>query len=64
MNPAIYKSIHAVEIGHPLHNALADAGPSVIELWDLAVADDRPEIEGWRAPLSSAVLSRLTRMST
>jgi ATP-dependent helicase/nuclease subunit A len=46
----IYKSIHSVEIGHPLHNALADAGPSVIELWDLAVADDRQEIEGWRAP--------------
>src|SRR3569623_1267916 len=46
----IYKSSHSVEIGHPLHNALADAGPSVIELWDLAVADDRQEIEGWRAP--------------
>jgi ATP-dependent helicase/nuclease subunit A len=46
----IYKSIHAVEIGHPLHNALADAGPSLIELWDLAEADDRQDIEGWRAP--------------
>src|SRR3569623_774818 len=40
-DPSIYKSIHSVEIGHPLHNALADAGPSVIELWDLAEADDR-----------------------
>ncbi|MEY9915130.1 ATP-dependent helicase/nuclease subunit A [Bradyrhizobium japonicum] len=48
--PQIYKSIHSVEIGHPLHNALADAGPSVIELWDLAEPDDRQEIEGWRAP--------------
>src|SRR3954471_10221011 len=48
--PAIYKSIHSVETGHPLHNALGDAGPSVIELWDLAEADDRQEIEGWRAP--------------
>jgi ATP-dependent helicase/nuclease subunit A len=49
-DPAIYKSIHSVEIGHPLHHALGDAGPSVIELWDLAEADDRQEIEGWRAP--------------
>jgi ATP-dependent helicase/nuclease subunit A len=48
--PEIYKSIHAIEIGHPLHNALADAGPSLIELWDLAEADDRQDIEGWRAP--------------
>ncbi len=46
----IYRSIHSPDIGHPLHHALADAGPSLIELWDLAVADDRQEIEGWRAP--------------
>jgi ATP-dependent helicase/nuclease subunit A len=46
----IYRSIHSPDIGHPLHHALADAGPSSIELWDLAVADDRQEIEGWRAP--------------
>ncbi|KGT77650.1 helicase UvrD [Bradyrhizobium japonicum] len=46
---AIYRSIHA-EKAYPVHNALADAGPSVIELWGLAVADDRQEIEGWRAP--------------
>jgi ATP-dependent helicase/nuclease subunit A len=46
----IYRSIHSPDIGHPLHHALADAGPSSIELWDLAVADDRQDIEGWRAP--------------
>ncbi|MGX9430159.1 double-strand break repair helicase AddA [Bradyrhizobium sp. LeoA1S1] len=46
----IYRSIHAVENGYPLHNALADAGPSMIELWELAEADDRQDIEGWRAP--------------
>ncbi|MGY3077610.1 ATP-dependent helicase/nuclease subunit A [Bradyrhizobium sp. LM6.10] len=45
----IYRSIHA-EKAYPVHNALADAGPSVIELWDLAIADERQEIEGWRAP--------------
>jgi ATP-dependent helicase/nuclease subunit A len=48
--PEIYRSIHSIEIGHPLHNALSDAGPSLIELWDLAVADDKQDIEGWRAP--------------
>jgi len=46
----IYRSIHAVENGYPIHNAMADAGPSLIELWDLAQADDRQDIEGWRAP--------------
>ncbi|KWV57510.1 DNA helicase UvrD [Bradyrhizobium macuxiense] len=46
----IYRSIHAVENGYPIHNAMTDAGPSLIELWDLAEADDRQDIEGWRAP--------------
>ncbi|MCA1402069.1 double-strand break repair helicase AddA [Bradyrhizobium sp. BRP56] len=46
----IFRSIHAVENGYPIHNAMTDAGPSQIELWDLAVADDRQDIEGWRAP--------------
>ncbi|MBR0755851.1 double-strand break repair helicase AddA [Bradyrhizobium jicamae] len=47
--PEIFRSIHADTV-HPLHHALEDAGPSLIELWDLAVADDRLDIEGWRAP--------------
>src|SRR6266702_3882366 len=55
--PAIYKSIHSVEIGHPLHNALSDAGPSVIELWDLAEAADRQDIEGWRAPFDGVAVT-------
>ncbi len=46
----IFRSIHAFENGYPIHHALADAGPSVIDLWELAVADDRPDVEGWRAP--------------
>ena len=54
---AIYRSIHSADIGHPLHNALADAGPSVIELWDLAEADDRQEIEGWRAPFDGVAVT-------
>jgi ATP-dependent helicase/nuclease subunit A len=47
---AIYRSIHAVETGYPIHHALEDAGPGVIDLWKLAEADDRQDIEGWRAP--------------
>ena len=46
----IYRSIHAVENAYPIHHALRDAGPSLIDLWELAEADDRQDIEGWRAP--------------
>jgi ATP-dependent helicase/nuclease subunit A len=46
---AIYRSIHA-ETTYPLHEALTDAGPGLIELWELAEADDKKDIEGWRAP--------------
>lgn len=46
---AIYRSIHA-EKTYPLHEALPDAGPARIDLWELAVADDKQDIEGWRAP--------------
>jgi ATP-dependent helicase/nuclease subunit A len=46
---AIYRSIHA-ENTYPLHHSLTDAGPGLIELWELAKADDRKDIEGWRAP--------------
>ena len=34
---AIYRSIHA-ENAYPVHEALADAGPSLIDLWELAAA--------------------------
>jgi ATP-dependent helicase/nuclease subunit A len=46
---AIYRSIHA-ENAHPVHSWLEDAGPGTIDLWDLAVHDDKQDIEGWRAP--------------
>ena len=46
---AIYRSIHA-ENAYPVHDSLADAGPSQIDLWELAEADDQQDIEGWRAP--------------
>ncbi|MBR1251985.1 double-strand break repair helicase AddA [Bradyrhizobium sp. AUGA SZCCT0169] len=46
----IYRSIHAVDNGYPIHYSLEDAGPSLIDLWELAVADDKQDLEGWRAP--------------
>ncbi len=49
-SPDIYKSITTDRDGMPPHEALADAGPGVIELWPLAEADKRDEVEGWRAP--------------
>ena len=46
---AIYRSIHA-ENAYPVHETLPDAGPSVIDLWELQLPDIRQDIEGWRAP--------------
>jgi ATP-dependent helicase/nuclease subunit A len=46
----VYKSITTDRDGMPPHLALDDAGPSLIELWPLVEADDRTDIEGWRAP--------------
>jgi ATP-dependent helicase/nuclease subunit A len=49
-SPDVFKSITTDQAGMPQHDALEDAGPSLIELWPLAKADDREDIEGWRAP--------------
>jgi ATP-dependent helicase/nuclease subunit A len=49
---AIYRSIHA-ESAYPLHEALTDAGPSLIDLWELQLPDDKQNIEGWRAPFDA-----------
>jgi ATP-dependent helicase/nuclease subunit A len=48
----IYRSIHA-EQAYPLHEALPDAGPSLIDLWELELPDPRQDIEGWRAPFDA-----------
>ena len=48
-DPAIYKSIHALENAHPLHDALSDAAPALVDLWDIEYPDTRDDIEGWRA---------------
>jgi ATP-dependent helicase/nuclease subunit A len=52
-DPAIYRSIHAVENGYPIHESLADAGPSLIDLWELQQPDPRQDIEGWQAPFDA-----------
>jgi ATP-dependent helicase/nuclease subunit A len=52
----VYRSIHA-ENAYPLHHALADAAPGQIELWELAEADERKDIEGWRAPFDGVSLT-------
>lgn len=45
----IYKSIHAVENEYPVHDALGDAAPALVDLWELEKPSDKQEIEGWRA---------------
>jgi ATP-dependent helicase/nuclease subunit A len=46
---SIYRSIHA-ENAYPVHETLADAGPGLIDIWELQVPDKKDDIEGWRAP--------------
>jgi len=53
---AIYRSIHA-EKAYPLHEGLPDAGPSRIDLWELSVADEKQDIEGWCAPFDGVPLT-------
>lgn len=50
----IYRSIHA-ENAYPVHEGLADAGPSLIDLWDLQLPDPKQDIEGWRAPFDAVL---------
>jgi ATP-dependent helicase/nuclease subunit A len=49
----IYRSIHAVENSRPVHVALRDAAPGLIDLWDIDEADPRQDIEGWQAPFDA-----------
>jgi ATP-dependent helicase/nuclease subunit A len=46
----VYRSIHSIDTGYPIHDYLADAGPSLIDLWQLQLPDKREDMEGWRAP--------------
>jgi ATP-dependent helicase/nuclease subunit A len=53
----VYHSITSDRDGMPPHMALDDAGPSLIELWELAEADEKDDIEGWRAPFDGVALT-------
>jgi ATP-dependent helicase/nuclease subunit A len=48
--PEIHASIQSETEGAPVHQALADAAPSYVELWEPEVPDKRPDPVGWRAP--------------
>src|ERR1019366_6631422 len=49
----VYQSITSDLDGMPPHEALADAGPSLIDLWELQLPDARQDLEGWRAPFDA-----------
>jgi ATP-dependent helicase/nuclease subunit A len=49
----IYKSIHAVDNSHPVHDALSDAPPALIDLWDLEEPTESENEGGWAAPLDA-----------
>ncbi len=50
---AIYKSIHAVENDYPVHHALGDAAPALVDLWELERPADRLDVKGWTAALDA-----------
>jgi ATP-dependent helicase/nuclease subunit A len=49
----IYKSIHAVENGYPVHHALGDAAPAIVDLWELEEPAKRQDVKGWTAALDA-----------
>ena len=49
----IYESITTDRDGMPAHLALDDAAPSLVDLWELQEPEERPDIEGWRAPFDA-----------
>ncbi len=49
----IYSSIHAVGNGHPVHDALIDAPPALIDLWNLEEPSHSENEGGWAAPLDA-----------
>ncbi len=51
--PDKYQSIHPPENGHPLHEALSDAAPCTVDLWNLEPPPVRKPPEGWQAPLDA-----------
>lgn len=49
----VFESVTTDEGGMEPHNALPDAAPGVIDLWELEKPDQTQEVEGWRAPFDA-----------
>lgn len=49
----IHASIGSAGEGPPVHQALADAAPSAIDLWQPELPDKRDDPVGWRAPFDT-----------
>ena len=51
--PDIYRSITADRDGKPVHLALPDAAPGLVDIWPLIEPDPTPETTGWDAPFDA-----------
>lgn len=49
----VFASVTTDQGGMEPHNALPDAAPGVIDLWELEKPDQTQEVEGWRAPFDA-----------
>ncbi|CAN5299260.1 double-strand break repair helicase AddA [soil metagenome] len=50
---SIYKSIHAIENDYPVHEALGDAAPALVDLWELETPAKKTDTRGWTAALDA-----------
>jgi ATP-dependent helicase/nuclease subunit A len=51
--PSIFKSIHAISNGYPVHDALGDAAPALVDLWELEKPSEKQTGTGWTAALDA-----------
>lgn len=54
----VFRSVTSDSGGMEPHNALPDATPGIIELWELETPDPQQDIEGWRAPFDAVEETR------
>ncbi|EGP09328.1 ATP-dependent nuclease subunit A [Bradyrhizobiaceae bacterium SG-6C] len=50
---SVFKSIHAVSNGYPVHDALGDAAPALVDLWELEKPSEPQTGTGWTAALDA-----------
>jgi ATP-dependent helicase/nuclease subunit A len=51
--PGIYQSITADTSGGPVHLALPDAVPGIVEIWPLVEPQPAPDLTAWEAPFDA-----------